>query len=708
VIGTFLNELRFSTRTLARRPVWTALLIVTIAFGIASNASVDGFARGLAVHGEPDADGRVTPELVEGIARIGQLLRMAAIAVFVIACANVASFLLSRASARSRETAVRVAIGAGRAQLVRQVMADSVVISILGAAAGAIVTFWIARVLPAMLFDQDADQMVFAANPAGVWLIAGASAIVTVVCGLLPLIEMRHDDPGAIMQRENSGPSRASIRLGSGLVILQMTACTLLVISAGLLVAGFRTALQTTAGRRLEAPIVVSIESLQTSSKAVQESSGLAYFDASATAVREITGATSITWAAAVPGNRPSLQTFEFETPNMPVRALSFVSTPFTRGTLNTLIMPPIAGRLFGTIDAGPCGGVVITREAARAIGAEPIIGRSIETPAGEWAEIVGVVAAREDETPRVYHYMPLAEEPYPSAVTSTYRALQPGGSRQTTLDVNIVARNFFEFMGLPLVAGRAFATTPTACRVAIVNEQAADRFFGGEAVGGAIIDRLGRRTSIIGVVGSNQLRAAQRPVQPTVYFPMGQDFLFRMSLIAETGGVSDATLRQLHRRIELIPGGRQDRIIVKTLDDHLSRTAFAPERIASVLVGASATIAIVLGMLGLYGTMSDVARRRQREFAVRIALGARGGHVVGQVVAEALRLVLAGTLCGTLGSLVVARSISSIAPVSGMPSPWIWLAAPLTLALAVAIAGVLPARRATSANPLAIMRGDS
>ena len=66
-----------------------------------------------------------------------------------------------------------------------------------------------------------------------------------------------------------------------------------------------------------------------------------------------------------------------------------------------------------------------------------------------------------------------------------------------------------------------------------------------------------------------------------------------------------------------------------------MSRTAFAPERIATVLVGASATIALVLGMLGLYGIMSEAARRRQREFALRIALGARGGHVVGQVISE-------------------------------------------------------------------------
>ncbi len=87
---------------------------------------------------------------------------------------------------------------------------------------------------------------------------------------------------------------------------------------------------------------------------------------------------------------------------------------------------------------------------------------------------------------------------------------------------------------------------------MAVVNQEAADLYFNGNAVGAAIIDRLGRRTSVIGVVGSMQLRAAQRAVQPTVYFPIRQDFQPRMTLIAETNGVDAATLRRLHRRIAL------------------------------------------------------------------------------------------------------------------------------------------------------------
>lgn len=646
------------------------------------------------------------PEAAASMSRIGRLLRVAAIAVFVIACANVASFLLARASARTRETAVRVAVGAGRKQLVRQILADSVVIAVSGAVAGGLLAFWLSRVVPWLLFEEDAERMIFAADPGGIALIAGASAAITIACGLLPLIETRHDDPGAIIQRENSGPSRASIRVGAGLVLLQMAACTLLVISAGLLLASFRSALQTTAGRRLADPIVVSVDARQSSSKSEESASGLRYFGAVADAAREIAGVSTLTWAGTVPGNRPIWQSFEVETPHTELRALTFVSTPFTRRPPDGLILPPRQGRLFGNLDAGPCGGVVITPEAARQIGAEPIIGRSIETPSG-WSEIVGVVAERDESAARVYHYMPLAEEPFPVERPATYR-VPVIASRRSVLDVNVVAPNYFEVMGFAAVAGRTFTTATDACRVAVVNREAASLHFQGDAVGGALIDRLGRRTTVIGVIESMPIRAAQRAVEPTVYFPLEQDYQPRLSLIGETGGVTRAALQRLHRRIASIPGGRAERIKVTTLDAHLSGTAFAAERIATVLLMASASIAIVLGMLGLYGIMSEAARRRQREFALRIALGARGGHVVGQVVSEGMRLVIAGTLTGMLGAALVARWVTSVGSAGSAMPLWIWITAPLTLSLAVAIASVLPARRALASDPLLIMRDDS
>lgn len=261
LIANFLRALRLSVRSFLRTPAWTSCLVLTIALGVGSSASVDGFVRGLAAIDTGDAD------FADGIRSITRLLAAAAAAVFIMACANIASFLLSRATARARETAVRVAIGAGRRSLVQQVIADSVVLSLAGAALGGVFAFWVARLVPAMLFDQDADQIIVIADPNGAILVTIGCVAVAMVCGLFPLIDTRHDDPGAIMRREGSGPSRRTVRITAGLVIAQVAACTVLVITAGLLVSAFQSALRTSTGRQLSSPVLASVEAMQMSSK---------------------------------------------------------------------------------------------------------------------------------------------------------------------------------------------------------------------------------------------------------------------------------------------------------------------------------------------------------------------------------------------------------------------------------------------------------
>jgi hypothetical protein len=238
-----------------------------------------------------------------------------------------------------------------------------------------------------------------------------------------------------------------------------------------------------------------------------------------------------------------------------------------------------------------------------------------------------------------------------------------------------------------------------------VINQEAAELYFGGNAVVGSVIDGAGRRTEIIGVIHSALLRTWQRRGEPAIYFPLAQDFLPRMTLILGAREPSDAMLASVRHRLEAVPGGTPGSAVVMTLEAHLSRTALAPERIASVLVGASAATALALGILGLYGAMTDAARRRRRDIAVRVALGAQGWRVIRHVLAEGLRLAGAGTVAGMLGSLLVARWLARITPSAGPLTVWVWLAAPLVLVGAVAIASVLPARRALMVDPLTIMR---
>ena len=195
--------------------------------------------------------------------------------------------------------------------------------------------------------------------------------------------------------------------------------------------------------------------------------------------------------------------------------------------------------------------------------------------------------------------------------------------------------------------------------------------------------------------------------MEPAIYFPMAQDFLPYMTLILSAREVNRPLLEELRTKIEPVPGRGPSPVVVKTLDTYLSQTALAPLRIATMIIGASATIALILSVLGLFGALSDAVRQRRREFAVRIALGAQRRHVIFQILREGGRLACAGTLAGTLGSLLLSRMLARIAPGNGSPALWVWMAAPLLLAAAVAIASVLPARRALIVNPLTIMRDD-
>jgi ABC-type antimicrobial peptide transport system permease subunit len=219
------------------------------------------------------------------------------------------------------------------------------------------------------------------------------------------------------------------------------------------------------------------------------------------------------------------------------------------------------------------------------------------------------------------------------------------------------------------------------------------------------VIDANGVRTEIVGVVQSALLRTEQRLAEPALFLPMSQDLLPRMTALLSTATAGASIVAAIRQRMAQVPGGRPDRMVVTTLAAHLSNTAYAPERIAAVLVVAFTAIALVLGGLGLYGVMADFARRRRREFAVRLALGAQGWRVVRQLMSEGMRLAGVGAAAGMIASVLVARWLATITPGAGWPSPAIWIAAPLLLAAAVTVASAIPARRALSVDLLSLMR---
>jgi hypothetical protein len=260
--------------------------------------------------------------------------------------------------------------------------------------------------------------------------------------------------------------------------------------------------------------------------------------------------------------------------------------------------------------------------------------------------------------------------------------------------------------MAVPAVAGEIFPDEPEprGCRTGVVNEEAAELYFGGHAIGGAVIDGNGARTTIVGIVHSAPLRVTQRAAEPAIYFPMAQDYLPRMTLILGASAADAASLAAVRRALDGVDGGGAP-AVATTLEAQLGRTALASERIATILVGASTATALALGVLGIYGALADFTRHRRREIALRMALGAQRWRVMLQVVREGLRLAALGALAGGLASLPAARWLARIAPSAGPLTVWVWLAVPLVLILAVTIASVLPVGRALAVNPLSVMK---
>ena len=649
----------------------------------------------------------MTLEMAGSLSRVGTLFGFAGGAVFFIACANVACFLLGRAFARSHETALRVALGASRGQLAGELLSDSVVISIAGGAAGMLLALWTSRVIPALLFEQDAERLVFAPD---LFSTVGASAAcvgITIVCGLLPVIAIPYDRPVTVLQRESAGPSKAIRHLRVGLVVAQMASCCVLVISTAFLLEGLRAALQTTAGNRLGHPILATVQA--------HPDFGIRYFQDVERAARSMAGVSGTAWAARLPGSQPTWQSFRIEPRRLPLREVTLDIAGFTADSVDLFILPPRAGRLFGLPDR-TCRVAIVNEEAAEKLFGGYTVGRIVQDFAGLQVEIIGVVAMRKTEhaaagsRPTIYYNYADQAGPLRARIAlARFRAPIVSDLVRVELDSNVVSPSYFGAMGLSLIAGQGFdRPVPGVCRIAVVNQEAAELYFGGKALGAAVIDDQGRRTEIVGVVHATPLGTFQRRVEPAIYFPMSQDALPRMTLIVGAREANGTMLTDLRRTIERIPGHGPAPLVVKTLEAHLAQTALAPLRIATMIIGASATTALILSVLGLFGALSDAARQRRRELAVRIALGAQRWRVIWQVLIEGGRLACAGVLAGMLGSLLLSRWLARITVGNRSPALWVWLAAPLVLAGAVVIASVLPARRASIVNPLTIMRDDN
>jgi len=270
---------------------------------------------------------------------------------------------------------------------------------------------------------------------------------------------------------------------------------------------------------------------------------------------------------------------------------------------------------------------------------------------------------------------------------------------------------DYFRAMRIPLAAGRHFtdADTTKAAPVVIVNETLARRFFGNarRALGQRIVQQGGGQPGdtvmeIVGVVGDVRHHGLHEPPAAEIFRPLAQTFMFPMQVVVRTGG-DPAALAPLVRRAAFdvdptIPVADLQPLTT-LLADSLSRP-----RLLALLLSVFAAAGLLLSVVGLYGVVAVRVKRREREFGIRLALGAPRQRVALAVVGQGLGYAAAGLIVGLPAAFALSRFMESVLFGVTARDPLIFGVLPVLLTAVALLACYLPARRAARVDPVVAM----
>jgi predicted permease len=566
---------------------------------------------------------RITPalrplkrEVVGNVGDVLWLLMGTIGVVLLIACANVTNLLLARAEGRHQEIAVRAALGASTARIIRALLLESVWLGLLGGVLGVGLSYVGLRILvaqgPASL-PRLGEIVIIDGRALGFAL--AVSVLSGAALGLLPAIRSRDARLSTALQGggRTSSAGRERHRVRSALVVLQVSLALVLLVSSGLMIRTIRALravqpgfthpeqLQTV---RISIPpsLIPDAELVERTQNAIVEKLSAIPGVASAgfTTTMPMEGFAA-DWDIIGTEGRPILQG---EMP--PLRTFKHVSP----GLFSTSGTRQIAGRDFTWTDLYARRNVVIVSEnLARELFGTPeaAIGKRVRTvDATPWREIVGVV---QDVHENGVH------EPAPTIVY--WPALK----------------------GSLYVPGRTDVIRTVTFAI---------------------------RTSGAGTEGlMNQMRQAVWSVNPSL--PLA----------------SLATMQQI-------------------VDRSLARTSFT-----LVMLSIAGAMALLLGIVGIYGVMSYAVSQRTREIGIRLALGANGAGVTGMVVGRGLLLAGAGVAVGLGVAAGVTRLMSSLLFGTSALDPMTFGSASLVLTATAAVASYLPARRAAAVDPVQALKAE-
>jgi predicted permease len=533
--------------------------------------------------------------------------------VLLIACANVASLLIARATSRQKEIAVRLALGASRGRIVGQLLVESVLLAALGGILGLVIASWTTRFLLGFLPVSDTPHVISGAIDGRVLVFNFVLSLATgLVFGLVPALRSTRpslaptlkDTVGAVVG------GGGGVRLRKALVVAQVTVSVLLLISAGLFIRSLRNLRALDLGLKTENLIAFNLS-------------------------------------------------------------------------------PPLSGYT-------------------------PLRSKQFER------QVLERVSSAPGVTAMAFAQMGLLEgNEWDSSISIEGYEAKPGESMNPFC--NAVSPGYFKTLSIPLIAGRDFddrdvrfepvdpkAQLPSY-KVAIVNESFAKHYFGDRNAVGRHIgfgSNPGTKTpiEIIGVVKDSKYTGVRDDIPRQVFFAfMENDNAGGAVMYVRTTNQPDAAfgaIRQVVRQLDSnVP------IYNMRTMDHQMDQSLLNDRLIATLSTAFGVLATLLAVIGLYGVMAYTVARRTREIGVRMALGAVPGDVIWLVMREVMALVGSGLALGLIASSALSRFVSSqLYGVSGS-DPMTMAAAALLLAVVAALAGYIPARRATRVNPVLALR---
>jgi putative ABC transport system permease protein len=213
----------------------------------------------------------------------------------------------------------------------------------------------------------------------------------------------------------------------------------------------------------------------------------------------------------------------------------------------------------------------------------------------------------------------------------------------------------------------------------------------------------VSRPWEIVGVVGGVHDTGFDQQPRPTIYFPYLQTGDQTMSLVVRTDSEPAAIVPVIKNAI-LSVDKDQPIFNVKTMDEIISGVVSA-QRLAFILLGIFAFLALTLAAVGIYGVTSYSVSQRTHEIGIRMALGARESDVFRLVVGHGLTLGLVGVGLGVAGALVLTRFLASLLYGIRPTDPLTYLVVSLVLTAVAALASYIPARRATKVDPMEALR---